>query len=196
MHIIRHRVDSLKKLENLDKNAGIEIDIRTEKGKIVAGHNPFRKIFFTKSFLNKIKNKFIIFDIKEEGIENKVYSFIKKNRINKYFLINVTMPRILQLLKKKINLSLRLSSFESLNKLNFFFGKISWVWIDTFNNEIPLSKKSLKKMSKKFKLCLVSPELVPGNKIKINTFIERNREKINFFSCICSKKFNIWKNYL
>ena len=82
-----------------------------------------------------------------------------------------------------------------LNNLNFFYKKINWVWIDTFDNKVPLNIKDLKNYSKRFKLCLVSPELIKTNNINLSKFIKINKYKLKFFSAVCSKKVNTWKNF-
>lgn len=197
MKIIKHRVDSIRKSKNLRKVFGVELDIRSHNGKIITGHNIFKKIFFNKIFINKIKKKFIIFDVKEEGIEKKLHTFIKHNKITNYFVINASVPKIIELLKKKIkiNLSLRISCFENISNKKFFINKIKWIWVDSFNNEIPLKLNELKKITKNFHLCLVSPELVPSNNISTINFIKKNSKKIKFFSMVCTKKTSLWKQY-
>ncbi len=194
---IQHRVNSLKKLENLNKNFGAEIDIRTINNKLILNHEPFKKGVLLSSYLKKFNHKFLILNVKEEGIESLILNYLKKYKIKNYFLLDVTVPKIFQFVKskKKINLCLRISKFEELGNLNSFHKKISWVWIDTFDNEIPLNIKDLKYYSKRFKLCLVSPELIKTNNINLIKFIKFNRNKLNFFSAVCSKKINNWKKF-
>jgi hypothetical protein len=192
---IQHRVNSLKKLKNLDQNFGAEVDIRSFNKKLILNHEPFKKAVLLNSYLKKFNHKFLILNVKEEGIENIILNYVKKFKINNYFLLDVTIPKIFQFIKtkKKSNICLRISKFENLSNLNFFHKKINWVWVDTFDNKIPLNFKEIKYYSKRFKLCLVSPELVKTNDINLKKFIKINRYKLNFFSAVCSKKINIWK---
>lgn len=194
---IQHRVNSLKKLKSLDKNFGVEIDIRTLNNKLILNHEHSKKGILLSSYLKKFNHKFLILNVKEEGIESLILNYLKKYKIKNYFLLDVTVPKIFQFVKskKKLDLCLRISKFEKLSNLNFFHKKISWVWIDTFDNEIPLKIKDLKYYSKRFKLCLVSPELVKTNNINLIKFIKFNRNKLNFFSAVCSKKINNWKKF-
>lgn len=194
---IQHRVNSLKNIKNLNKNFGAEIDIRTFNNKLILNHEPFKKAVLLDSYLKIFKHKFLILNVKEEGIENLILNYLKKYKIKNYFLLDVTVPKIFQFVKsnKKIKLCLRISKFEKLSSLNFFHKKINWVWIDTFDNEIPLNIKDLRYYSKRFKLCLVSPELISTNKINFIKFIKKNRNKLNFFSAVCSKKINNWKKF-
>tara|TARA_Y100000591_G_C21726787_1_gene641794 strand:+ start:382 stop:981 length:600 start_codon:yes stop_codon:yes gene_type:complete len=192
---IQHRANSLEKLKNLDKNFGVEIDIRTVNNKLILNHEPIKKSVLLSSYLKKFNHKFLILNVKEEGIENLIFNLLKKYKIKNYFFLDVTIPKIFQFLKskKKINLCLRISKFEKLDNLNFFQEKINWAWIDTFDNEIPLSIKELIYYSKRFRLCLVSPELIKTNNINLFKFIKNNKKKLNFFSAVCSKKINNWK---
>ncbi len=194
---IQHRVNSLKKLKNLNKNFGTEIDIRTLNNKLILNHEPFKKAVLLSTYLKKFNHKFLILNVKEEGIESLILNYIRKYKIKNYFLLDVTVPKIFQFIKskKKLNLCLRISKFEKLSNLNFFHKKISWVWIDTFDNEIPLNIRDLKYLSKRFKLCLVSPELIKTNNINLIKFIKLNSKKLNFFSAVCSKKTNYWKKF-
>jgi hypothetical protein len=194
---IQHRVNSLKKLKNTDHNFGVEVDVRSINKKLILNHEPFQKATSLDTFLKKFNHKFLILNVKEEGIENLILNYVKKNRIKNYFLLDVTVPKIFQFIKnkKKNNLCLRISKFERLNQLNFFNKKIEWIWVDTFDNKIPLNINDLEGYSKKFKLCLVSPELVKTNNIDVIKFIKINKYKLNFFSAVCSKNIKTWEKY-
>ena len=194
---IQHRVNSLKKLKNTDHNFGVEVDVRSINKKLILNHEPFQKATSLDTFLKKFNHKFLILNVKEEGIENFILNYVKKNRIKNYFLLDVTVPKIFQFIKnkKKNNLCLRISKFERLNQLNFFNKKIEWIWVDTFDNKIPLNINDLEGYSKKFKLCLVSPELVKTNNIDVIKFIKINKYKLNFFSAVCSKNIKTWEKY-
>ena len=194
---IQHRVNSLKKLKNTDHNFGVEVDVRSINKKLILNHEPFQKATSLDTFLKKFNHKFLILNVKEEGIENLILNYVKKNRIKNYFLLDVAVPKIFQFIKnkKKNNLCLRISKFERLNQLNFFNKKIEWIWVDTFDNKIPLNINDLEGYSKKFKLCLVSPELVKTNNIDVIKFIKINKYKLNFFSAVCSKNIKTWEKY-
>ena len=194
---IQHRVNSLEKLKNIDHNFGVEVDVRSINKKLILNHEPFQKATSLDIFLKKLNHKFLILNVKEEGIENLILNYVKKNRIKNYFLLDVTVPKIFQFIKnkKKNNLCLRISKFERLNQLNFFNKKIEWIWVDTFDNKIPLNINDLEGYSKKFKLCLVSPELVKTNNIDVIKFIKINKYKLNFFSAVCSKNIKTWEKY-
>lgn len=198
MIFIEHRINTLKKLRDVSLEHGVEIDVRSYESNLIINHEPFQKKILLNDYLKEYKHKFIIFNIKEEGIELKVLKILNKYKIKNYFFLDVNIPTIIHLLKKNININLclRLSKYEDIKKINFFKKKIKWIWIDTFNNEISLSTNNLKNLSKIFNLCLVSPELVKNNKIKLEKFIKINKKKTVFFKAICTKKPSKWKRYI
>lgn len=98
---IQHRVNSLKKLKNLDQNFGAEVDIRSFNKKLILNHEPFKKAVLLNSYLKKFNHKFLILNVKEEGIENIILNYVKKFKINNYFLLDVTIPKIFQFIKTK-----------------------------------------------------------------------------------------------
>ena len=110
MLIIKHRIDTLKKVTNTNTKFGIEFDVRSHNKKITIGHDPFNSKKLLDRHMRTLKNRFIVFDVKEEGIEDKIIQVIKKYKIKNYFLLNVTFPRINYFLKirKKIDFSLRI----------------------------------------------------------------------------------------
>ena len=75
---IQHRVNSLKKLKNIDQNFGIEIDVRSIKKKLILNHEPFKKAVLLNTFLKKFNHEFLILNVKEEGIENLILNCVKK----------------------------------------------------------------------------------------------------------------------
>ena len=43
MIIIKHRVNTSKELKKVDKNFGVEIDLRSNRNNIYLHHDPFKK---------------------------------------------------------------------------------------------------------------------------------------------------------
>ena len=60
----------------------------------------------------------------------------------------------------KTKVSIRYSEYEDLNKKDYLFKKIKWLWLDNFT-KVKLSHKFYGYLKrKKVKICMVSPELV------------------------------------
>src|SRR3989344_7403892 len=157
MLIIRHRINTIRALKTVPVEQGVEVDVRDFNGKLILNHDPFQKGENLENYLKEFKHKFIIFEIKSEGIERNVIRIAKKYRIENYFLLSVTYPFVNSLASEGFRrLSVRFSEYEGLEMAKSMKGKIEWVWVDTFS-KLPFDKKSYNEI-KDFKICLVSPE--------------------------------------
>ena len=67
MLIIKHRITTVKDLMDLPK-VGAEIDIRSFTNELIINHNSFEVGTKLKEWLKFYDHNFIIFNIKEEGI--------------------------------------------------------------------------------------------------------------------------------
>ena len=157
MLIIRHRINTVRALKTVPIEQGVEVDVRDFNGKLILNHDPFQKGENLENYLKEFKHKFIIFEIKCEGIEKNVIRIAKKYRIENYFLLSVTYPFINSLASEGFRrLSVRFSEYEGLEMAKNMKGKIEWVWVDIFS-KFPIDRKSYNEI-KEFKICLVSPE--------------------------------------
>jgi len=197
---VAHRQNSLKNLKSLidDNIKGIEIDLRTNRNKIIISHNPFLNgLEFVKN-IKIFKNFFLIIDFKSTGFSEKVLKILTKEKINFLFL-NLIGSEQNYLIKKSYskNLFLRFSSIEKPNLNIKYFKKIKWVWFDFFNEKFMTIKEYnyIKKYKKN--ICLTSPDLIDDNKLKILKYIKYlNKNKIKI-DMICTKQHNIklWKEF-
>ena len=71
-----------------------------------------------------------------------------------------------------------------------------WLWVDTFDGEIPLTLNAIRKL-KSFghKICLVSPELGTP-KINLYKFCSYNFSILKLIDAVCSKNTLYWKKYI
>ena len=190
--IIKHRVNTKKDLLKTHIRYGIEIDIRSNDKKIYLSHEPFEKGYDLNEFLKFYNHKFIIANIKEEGIEEKVIEIFYKNKIKNFFLLDTTVPKSLKIKKGKNILCLRRSEIELLNYESKIINRYKWIWCDYLNKNYSLNNIELKIIAKKkFRLCFTSPELVNKN-YNIN-LLEKFFTKYKIRpDCICTKKPDEW----
>ena len=99
MEIIIHRVNTIKKLETVDSNFGVEIDIRSNDGKLILQHDPFEYGDSFDEWLKSYKHGKIILNIKEEGLEDYIIKSLNNHHIDNYFFLDQSFPF---LIKKKI----------------------------------------------------------------------------------------------
>lgn len=165
MVIIRHRVNTLLEISNVETKYGVEIDLRSHNGEIIVSHDPFtaNPIFFDK-WLKYYNHNILILNVKEEGIEKKVLAIVKQHKVENFFFLDQTFPLIVKTLKSgETRTSIRISDYESLSTLERFEHlspfKPNWVWIDslTGNWEHLSYLADIKKMG--YRVCLASPEL-------------------------------------
>jgi bifunctional N-acetylglucosamine-1-phosphate-uridyltransferase/glucosamine-1-phosphate-acetyltransferase GlmU-like protein len=192
-----HRVNTITELVNIDKRNGIEVDLRDNfNGDILISHDPFLLGENFEDFLKFYNHKFIILNIKSEGIEYKVLELLKKYNITEYFFLDSSFPMIYKLSsegEKKI--AIRFSEFEGLDTVMSMKGKVQWIWIDCFTKN-PLNYHVYELLKNAgFKLCFVSPEL-QNQKEKIIEYKEYFERENIILDMICTKSYNIekWDN--
>jgi len=196
MIIIKHRVNNSKVLSKLSKIYGVEIDLRSNDEKeIYLSHNPFQKGEKLENWLKKFNHKIIVLNVKEEGLENRILKIMQKRKVTNFFFHDQTFSTMLKT-SKFTNVSLRLSEYEHVKKLDFLLKKIKWVWVDHFT-KLELSKKHYKIIKKNgAKICLVSPELVckKNYKQKIKKLKKTIKKNKYMIDAICTKNSKIWLN--
>ncbi len=187
MEIIVHRVNKIKELKKLDKNLGVEIDLRVYKKKIILNHEPYLNGDSFEEYLSQYNHGTLVLNIKETGIEEDVLKLVRKKKIKNFFLLDVEAPFFFKSLKKKeAALATRLSFYEPIELSKKFSGKFKWLWVDTIKDFYILKKN--KKILTKFKICLVSPEFW-GKPKQLNTFIRKFKKlKLQIDSIMISKK--------
>jgi len=197
MIFIKHRVNKLKEIQNLNTEYGAEIDLRSYGERLILNHEPFQDGILFKSWLEEYNNKFLICNVKEEGLESKCLDLLKIFKIKNYFFLDQSFP---MLIKTCINgnkkTALRFSSYESIETVFKFKGLVDWIWIDYYE-KYPLNIENFKKLKEyNFKICLVSPELqgYPFEEIEIaKDSIKKFSNKID---AVCTKDIEKWKQIL
>ena len=158
MKIIAHRINTISLLKTVPEHYGIEIDVRTDGKKIILNHEPFSPGPELNSFLAMCKNRFIIFNIKEAGIEDEVIKLANVSRLEDFFLLDVEFPFLYRSSRtdKFRKIAARFSEAEPIEFVLEQYKYIDWVWIDTIT-KLPLTKEVYEKLAG-LRLCLVSPD--------------------------------------
>ncbi len=166
--VIWHRVNTIKGLKKVDPKYGVEIDIRhnPNTGKLYLSHDPGKGDDFD-AYMKQFKkqgNRFIIFNIKDSGIEQLVIDTSNDLCIEDYFLLDVEFPFIYRAaIAGKVSgigkrIAVRYSESEPVEQALYLAGKCGWVWIDV-NTKLPLNNEIYKSLiSAGYKLCLVCPD--------------------------------------
>ena len=189
---IAHRVNSSTFANSLPVNYGIEFDLRDSMNNIIVTHDAFTNGEDFDHFLSNLNVKrFLIVNIKCEGIEERVIRLLNEHGFNDFFLLDCSFPSIIKLNKREEKrIAMRFSEFEPIENIVLNKDKIQWVWVDCFKN-FPLTKAIESKIHAiGLKICIVSPELQEhGLDIeKYSKYINDNKILID---AICTKEFNI-----
>lgn len=160
MIIIRHRRNTREELAEISTSHGAEIDIRSQGDDLVLHHEPYEAGTLFERWLENYHHKTLILNVKEEGLENRVLELMAKHGLEDFFFLDQSFPFLVKTSRTgESRCAVRVSEFETVDTALSLAGKVQWVWVDCFT-KFPLDKiaaASLKE--KKFKLCIVSPEL-------------------------------------
>jgi len=94
MTIIAHRINTIEELQELPPDYGVEIDIRAYNGRLILSHDPYQDGEALEEFLAEVGNRFVVFNIKESGIEDDVVDLAARYEVTEYFLLDVEFPYI------------------------------------------------------------------------------------------------------
>jgi hypothetical protein len=161
MIIIEHRVNTIEGLKAVPFEHGVEIDVRynNRSGGLYLNHNPGDGDDL-ETYLGGFHHAFVIFNIKEAGIEQRCIDLAAQFGIPKdhYFLLDVEFPYLYRASRKEgvREIAVRYSEAEPIEMAEAQKGHVDWVWIDT-NTVLPLDEAVVAKL-KGFKTCLTSPD--------------------------------------
>jgi len=193
---IHHRINNIESLKSVSKEHGVEIDIHAYKDILTLHHDPFIEGVNFEDWLKFYNHKFLILNIKEEGIEERVLEAVNKHNIKDFFMLDLSFPALMKLVKKgEERIATRVSDYESVQSALLLKNKVKWIWIDLFNKKFPILESDCKLLQDSgFKLCLVSPELHPDNNenisAQVKNFINENNIIID---AVCTKNVKIWQ---
>lgn len=195
--IITHRINTLEELKCLGPDEPIEFDVRDSNGKCIVQHDAFQEGIDFEEFLHAVGNRFLIVNVKAEGIETKVLSLLKLFGCNDFFLLDCSFPKIVELCKQGENrIAVRYSEYESIHTVLLLANKVKWVWVDCFSF-LCLSKNDVEKFHQaNMKVCLVSPDL-QKRPHEVNDYIKELLSKDIKIDAVCTKRANrsAWQSY-
>ena len=193
MQIIHHRRNTIELVSSTLSKYGVEVDIRSLGNDLIIQHNPYLEGEKFSEWLKYYAHKFLIINLKEDGLEERILIYLKKFKIENFFFLDQSFPSIVRLSSQgERNCAVRVSEFESIETALLFENKVDWVWIDTFT-KLSLSLNDYNKLKlANFKLCLVSPELNKTNKFDIEEIKDIIKEKSFEFDAICTKFPEKW----
>ena len=198
MLYIAHRINDINQLKQTPSEMGVEIDIRSNGQDLILQHDPFTAGSKFYDWLKYYQHELIILNIKEEGLEERILSYLNEFHIKNYFFLDQSFPFLVKSAQQGQKQSaVRVSEYESFKTVKNLAGKVDWVWIDYFT-KFPLDPSEVKELKQLgFQLCMVSPELQnydPEIEIcKLANLFESTEIKLD---AICTKRPDLWKEVL
>ena len=168
MLFIDHRRNTIAQLKETNPRYGVEVDLRNHGQEIIVTHDPFiTEGDRFENWLEHYRHKFLIANVKEEGLEERLTSLFAKHGVKDYFILDESFPFIRKWALQGLHqFAVRVSEFEDHHTpLNLQHSlkeggkQIDWIWVDGFTGA-PLETETAKELQTAgFKLCYVSPEL-------------------------------------
>lgn len=159
MRLYRHRINTLADLERLPADVGLEFDLRSSGDRVIVTHDPFTEGPTIEEFFPNIGARPCIFNVKCEGIEQRVSDLAKECGIEDWFMLDLSVPAAVKLARRgETRMAVRYSEMEPAAGVLAWKGRAAWVWVDCFE-AFPTEPEAWRAISDAFKICLVSPEL-------------------------------------
>ncbi|NVN06295.1 hypothetical protein HW509_11945 [Asaia spathodeae] len=168
MLIIDHRRNEIAQLQATSGEFGIEVDLRNHGNDILVTHDPFITAApRLEDWLDAFHHRFLIANVKEEGMETKLLPLLERKGIKNFFILDESFPFIRKYALAGIEqFALRVSEFEDYrtainlaHDLAIADRKVGWIWADSFTGAPLPPETAVALRTAGFKICAVSPEL-------------------------------------
>lgn len=196
MRIIQHRINSIQALAGVPAESGIEFDIRTFNDSMVLNHEPMQNGESVADLLSRsgTLNAPLIFNVKEDGLEEMLLELIQANEVREYFFLDSQVPTIMRLHEER-NMRSFAARYSHVENLDYVFNMkpyCEWVWVDCFPGFFPKIDELREMQSAGFRLCVASPELQPKNTREISTYKDI-KGILGPDDAVCTKKPQVWQ---
>ncbi|MBT8544354.1 hypothetical protein G6730_05130 [Polynucleobacter paneuropaeus] len=196
MRIISHRRNTIDELKATPFEYGVEVDIRSDNGKLTIHHDPFALGESFEDWLNCYQHGTLILNVKEEGLESRLIGLMDKYKIKDYFFLDQSFPFLVKWSRLGVRQSaVRYSEYESIETALNLAGRVDWVWVDFFTHFPLMADDARRLKGAGFKICIVSPELQgfpPEDEIPL--LAELMKERYIYPDAICTKNPELWKD--
>lgn len=197
MKLISHRRNTLAQLADTPEHLGVEVDIRSDGGRLVIHHDALAPGEAFEPWLAAYRHGTLILNVKEEGLEAPLIALLRKHGIDDYFFLDQSFPFLVKWARAgERRCAVRVSEFESIDTALTLAGQIDWVWVDCFTR-FPLSGGDAARLrGAGFKLCLVSPELQGRGPEEIAQLAALLAERGIVADAVCTKRPDLWQSQM
>lgn len=140
---------------------GTETDVRDYRGELVISHDIANENCITVDRFLQVYSSYknpltLAFNIKADGLHQKLMGLLQKYKITNYFVFDMSVPNGLLYLKQNLRVFTRQSEFEMQPS---FYESAQGVWLDEFNSHWITDAVIRDHINRKKQVCIVSPEL-------------------------------------
>lgn len=194
MKIYSHRVNSISALKDVKPMYGVEIDLRTNNGKLILAHDPFTDGDLFSEWLKHWRGQSLILNVKEDALEKVILEYLSEYGASDFFFLDQSYPSIRRTIDSGIKkVATRVSDYEDLRTaLN---SGSDWVWLDSFSGKWDYLSEVVPILTENGqKTCLVSPELQRANSTaELKMLREMIQEKSMAITSVCTKMPEFWE---
>ena len=170
------------------------MDLHAYGDRLVVHHDPCREGLDFNEWLAAFRHAFIIFNIKEEGIEREVRDRAVAAGIERFFMLDLSFPALIKMARLgERRLAVRVSEYEPIQQALLLAEMVDWVWLDVFFG-FPISRAEAHALrAAGLKLCLVSPELHGREVEEIAEMQNRMARDGLAMDAVCTKRPDLWQ---
>ncbi len=193
MEIIAHRRNRIEELIATPTDQGVEVDIRSDGGRLVIHHDPFASGEDFETWIGHYRHGTLILNVKEEGLETRLLAIISDRGIDDFFFLDQSFPFLMRTARQgERRTAVRVSEYESIETAISVAPMIDWVWVDCFTR-FPLDRAAAARLSESgLKLCLVSPELQGRPVEEIADLRALLADQAIRADAVCTKRADLW----
>ncbi len=190
LRLYSHRINTLEALDHVAETMGVEFDLRSDGQRVIVTHDPFTDGPTIETFFPRIGKRPCIFNVKCEGIEQRVMDVARENGIDDFFFLDCSIPAAMKLVRAgEKRFAVRWSEVEPIEGVLAWANRARWVWVDCFD-AYPGSDDDWRRVAAAFDVCLVSPELQGHGADAIPRF--RDAVAHRSVRAVCSKFPDRW----
>lgn len=192
MKFIQHRINTVEQLRGVPPEYGVELDLRDRGERLILVHDPFQDGEDFGPYLREYRHGTMILNVKSERIEWRVLEELAAaGTVDDYFFLDCSFPMIRQLVARgEHRIAVRFSEYEPIEGPLALAGQVDWVWVDCFTR-LPIDDATYARLSERFKICIVSPELEGHDLGRIAEFARQLAPYA--IDSVCTKRPDLWK---
>lgn len=192
--ICAHRVNEPTSLDTLDPRYGVEMDLRSEGGRLVLVHDPFTDGPDFDDWLEHYRHRFIVLNTKEEGLEPRIEEALARHGVTEWAYLDQSFPFLVRTLRRgETRAMVRVSEYESIETALALDPSPQWVWLDSFSGAWPEPAALARLAGHGLKIMVVSPEL-QGRSLddEFDTIVDTFLAAGVPLHGVCSKRPEVW----